>query len=411
MKNQLMPLAFLLIALPGCSGSNGTPHDTTLNPDASIEIRGDAPLDLAVEDSFEDIEGRFDQTSNFDLPPPLDLVTVDAEPGTLELGATCSDDAQCQSGLCLRLSTMAGCTVPCQSMADCSPYGLLCEPLRPGLSACVPPPPGANETCTSNIDCPYPLYCQPLQGGCTLPECTFDADCSDTEQCQQMARRCQPLTCSSTVQCEHPVETCNDGQCGPPECTETSQCPEGQFCHPTQLICDDALPCNEEGECSYYNQVCVDALCIPNLCAAGCTTPGTQCDPATGECGLPCTHNEDCATAMACSSSSGTCYENTPPLAWATLNGNVVGEGKAGESVLIDCTASVDPEGEGLSWRWRVTQVPPESNLLAPTLLATADDTLTFVPDVPGQFFIGCSVQDSGGAMSMESQVALWVLP
>ncbi|MBM4373263.1 MAG: hypothetical protein FJ098_16525 [Deltaproteobacteria bacterium] len=340
-------------------------------------------------------------------PPPDVPPGIDALPGSLGLGQECSEDGQCQSGLCFRVKGASGCTISCASMAECQGYGLLCVALRPELSACVPPP-SASGACASHADCAYPLACRADIQACELPECTWDGDCPAGQECEPASRRCQPSTCVSTVECEHPLEVCDGGACGAPECTTTEQCPAGRFCHPTQLTCQEAPPCNDEGGCNVYNQACVDGMCVPDLCVAACSHAGEQCDPATGECGLPCQGHGDCPAGSACGS-AGLCHVNGAPF--ALLDG-AAGTGSSvpfGEVAALDSSASGDPEGEGLERTWVVNAAPPGSSWDPGDTLDCIGTGCQFLPDMPGQYLLGLRVRDPAGAAGIEAQAGLWV--
>lgn len=328
-------------------------------------------------------------------------VGVDAVPGSLALGENCSADLQCESGLCFSSAAAAGCTIPCASQVECQAYGLLCVQARPNQALCVPPFQGSGANCQDNSDCEHPLYCRLDLGWCELPECTFDQDCPVGKECELSTRECQVLTCVSTYECRNPAQVCKDGACTEPDCRTSDQCGEGSYCHPTQKICSEGLPCNEDGTCSYYNQVCVDALCVPNLCVAECPNAGEQCDPASGKCGPLCPAGT-CPEGSACAD-SGICYQNAPPL--AVITGTSL-EVQVGQSVSLSGADSIDPEGGGLEYQWMILAAPPGSGKGAGTSLGTTV-TASFTPDLPGNFLAGLRVRDSGGLWSVQALIGL----
>jgi len=338
-----------------------------------------------------------------DVPPG-----IDADPGSLELGEECSADGQCASGLCFRVAGASGCTVTCEATADCQAFGLLCVALREGVKACIPPPGSADAACADHSACGYPLVCREDTSWCALPECTWHGDCAAGEECEPASRRCQPTACVSTYECEHPLEVCADGACAAPACTETAQCPPGEFCHPTQLQCQEAPPCNEEGGCNIYNQVCVDEMCVPDLCFAPCSQAGEQCDPATGECGRPCSDHGDCPAGGACGQAAGLCYPNDAPLALLDGAAGTAVDGMVEQPLLLDGAGSADPEGEALEWEWVVAAAPPGAAQGAGAAVDCSTTTCQFVPDSAGQYLLGLRVTDPAGAVSTQAQVGVW---
>ena len=82
---------------------------------------------------------------------------------------TCSSNADCASGYCAELGSLAGdptlsvCSAVCSSrdVQDTCPDGFVCQ-LEDGIYWCAP-------TCTSHADCadnPAHSYCQPTRGVC-----------------------------------------------------------------------------------------------------------------------------------------------------------------------------------------------------------------------------------------------------
>jgi hypothetical protein len=330
---------------------------------------------------------------------------VDAPAGTKPLGDPCDADGECASGLCWITAAAKGCTTPCTAMAQCQANGLLCLPIRPGVSACVPELTAAPDSCAGHQDCPFPLYCRDDLAWCELPECLHDGDCEATETCVTATRRCQVKACTADLQCQLPGQVCTAaGACGPPACTADGDCPAGDICHPVQGTCETPSACDAETPC-YYNATCTDGRCLPNLCYAGCN--GTdQCDPATGACGAACTANADCPSGRACGAASAICYVNTPPLAiLAVAGGGPAATVAVAAPAALSGQASVDPEGEALSWAWSLTDVPPGS-ALTPGPLGTAATAL-LTPDAPGLYGVGLYVTDPGGLTSIQAKGVL----
>jgi hypothetical protein len=396
----------LVVMVSACDGGGAPGGSDTAGPGPDAAPPG---MDTAWpgQDTVEPGDDTAGPAEDTILVPPDVPPGIDADPGSLELGEECSADGQCASGLCFRVAGMSGCTLPCESTTDCQAFGLLCVALREGVRACVLPPPGADASCTSHGDCPYPLVCREDTSWCALPECTWDGDCGPGDECEPGTRRCQPVACVSTYECEHPLEVCADGACGAPACTGTSQCPAGQFCHPTQLQCQEAEPCNDEGSCDVYNQACVGGMCVPDLCLAPCTQAGEQCDPATGTCGAACSDHGDCPAGAACGLAAGLCYPNGIPLALVGGASGLAVDGVAGQAIPLDGAASVDPEGEPLAWAWVVNAAPPGSPQRG-AALDCPGSTCQFIPDLSGQYLLGLRVTDPAGAVSIQAQVGVW---
>ncbi|MFH1531443.1 MAG: hypothetical protein ABIK09_12015 [Pseudomonadota bacterium] len=406
-----MRLRLLLLLLAASSvacggGSSGSGAEDTTGPGADTLIPGYDTL------PGQDGVGPLDDTTGpgADTPrlPPDVPPGIDADPGSLELGEECSADGQCVSGLCFRVAGMSGCTLTCDVTADCQAFGLLCVALREGVRACVPQPVSADASCGSHGACAYPLVCREDTGWCALPECTWSGDCGAGEECEPATRRCQPTVCVSTYECEHPLQVCAGGACGAPACTATDQCPVGHFCHPTQLQCQEAEPCNAEGGCDVYNQACVDGMCVPDLCLAPCTQVGEQCNPATGKCGKPCGDPGDCPAGEACAQAAGLCYSNGAPLALLDGVAGLGVDAAVGQALSLDGDASVDPEGEALTWEWVVNAAPPGSQPGVGAALDCSSTPCQFFPDLAGQYLLGLRVTDPAGAVSTQAQVGVW---
>ena len=393
-KWSLVGGALLLI---GCAGGDGSPHDADINdPIQDVSIHsdnlpaGDAPQGAEV--GLDDDATALPDLPGFELPPPT---------GDKELGEECLQDGDCISQICYSTQTASGCTLECSSQVDCQLYGLICVPLQPGLAACIPPPP-VQLPCNSHADCTYPTTCVTQYGWCDLPECTLDGDCPAGEECEPGTRKCQPASCQSTYECASPVDFCLHDTCGPPDCTVRDDCAPGQICSYAQGICDDALPCNEEGTCNWYNQVCVDGLCEPNLCATPCANEAHVCHPKTGKCGAPCSAPDGCSTGWNCDVAAGVCYENVLPVAVAQI------VALRGNTVTLDGTGSLDPEGLPLTYRWMVLSAPPGA-LQETGIVFCQQPTCSFGP-LPawGLYRIGLWVQDSAGAWSPQAQTTIF---
>jgi hypothetical protein len=401
----LISAATLLIL--GCSTSDS-------QKDADISTSGQDTIlgsDTFLPGEIVDREAN-EQPIDIQLPPDLPKAELPPPTGDKDLGEECLQDGDCLSQLCYSTESASGCTLECTKQVDCQLYGLICLPLRPGLAACIPPPP-VQLPCANHADCTYPTTCVDQYGWCDLPECTLDGDCPDGQECEPGTRECQPTACESTYECASPVDFCLDGTCGPPDCDERSDCAPEQICSYAQGICDDAQPCNEEGACNWYNQACVDGLCEPNLCATPCSNEAHACHPKTGKCGAPCSTPDGCPTGWSCDVAASVCYENIPPVALA----QALGKEGAGSEVLadfggtiqLDGNGSLDPEGLPLTYRWMLLSAPPGATQASGTIFCQ-QPTCNIGPLAWGLYRIGLWVQDSAGGWSAQSQATILVL-
>ena len=406
-----IPFLTLLLFIAACGGGAGSSgsDDTGASHDSAGQSgTGSTMVDDDTDSGVSDLPNSEDGSLPVDLGQDL-TVDPDTGGGDGQLGEPCTGNSDCESALCWSSTVTSGCTMACASQAECQAVGLVCVPFGPGLNACVPAVSG-NTPCQSHGDCVYPTVCVAEFGWCELPECTGDGDCPPEEKCEPAVRKCQVETCVSTYQCENPVEFCLDGTCGPPECEQRSDCSAGEICSKVQGICTDGTAC--EGECSFYNQVCVDGLCEPNLCATPCGTAGYQCNPDTGKCGPPCSGPGQCPAGWGCDASQGVCYENLPPFAVARIQeGNGLVQASVvpnGSTVTLDGTGSSDPEGFALDYLWSVIFVPPgASQGPGTTLCQTSQCQLG--PVVKGRYFVGLSVTDTEGSTSFQDLAVIVV--
>jgi len=266
--------------------------------------------------------------------------------------------------------------------------------------------------CSGHQDCLFPTACIDEFGWCDLPECTWNGDCAQGQECEPGMRQCQPVTCASTYECANPLEFCLAGACSPPDCLTGQDCQESQYCSTTQGICEDAVPCNEEGACNFYNQVCVGGLCHPNLCATPCTNGGHLCNPKTGKCGAPCTTDGQCPAGWGCDSNAGACYENLPPAAVALVDtGMEKLEGVTvppGSTVTLDGSSSFDPEGGALTYQWLLITTPPGATWETGTVFCQ-QMTCPLGPLPAGLYHVGLWVKDAPGATSAQAMAAVHV--
>lgn len=397
-RAAVLVLVVILVTCGGDDVDEGGSNDTT---DTGNQGRDTGRRDSTTEDS------SVADTSQENDP----ITAVDIQVGDGGFGEACTQDSDCTSELCLATQYGDVCTTACDAMTDCELAGLNCVLIRNGVTACAPDQTTLPANCADHSTCPYPYTCQAEFSWCALPECTWDADCGAGEECQPLARRCQPNPCASDVDCEDPTERCVDDACGPPQCTDSEQCDGIDYCHPIQLRCRTPDPCGEEDSCP-YSEACDAGYCYPNLCHAGCDTVGHQCNPLTGDCGASCETNANCPAGQACGTASHICYANEPPFADAVAaagaDGSKAANVSVGQTVQLSGEGSVDPEGEPLSYRWVVNATAAGSSFAIGQELGTSA-TVDITVDQPGVFAVGLWVTDPGGLTSFQDQVALWV--
>lgn len=417
--------------LAGCDGGGGTGDGgagadgaafrpdgagaADLGPDGARDA-GATPEDAAADGGpARDLGG-----GGSDVPMAPDLPAADVPTGSGALGDPCTSGFECQSGLCWANGLTTGCTLACAADADCAPLGGQCRRLAEGpgdavAEGCGPPSMSGNPTCEDHDDCLWPYVCRTDVGWCELPECRYDADCPADRHCDLRSRRCTEDVCTNTIECTFPLDVCLDGACGPPQCAARADCPAGQICARTTGRCEEATPC-PDGECGFYNLVCVDGLCEPNPCGGNGECPGGQtCDPQSG-CYRPCAGAHDCPNGLTCDTGRGRCYQNRPPVAIAGVRrgGAVLAAANVsrGTTVTLDASASVDPDGTALDYRWRLDDAPPGATLaLGAPLPGVLGATPTWQPPGPGRWAVGLVVVDAAGSASQPIVVIVNVLP
>ena len=106
-------------------------------------------------------------------------------------------------------------------------------------------------------------------------------------------------------------------------------------------------------------------------------------------------------------STGGASSTNGAPIANAGVNQlHVLGSG----NVLLDGTASSDPDSDGLTFLWSFSQVPARSNA---TLNTANSDTSSFTPDLVGFYEVQLTVDDGtvSDAITVQIDVAANVAP
>lgn len=336
----------------------------------------------------------------FELPPPL---------GNRMLGEECSQDGDCVDNLCWSTQQASGCTFACSTQQECQAFGLSCLPIRAGVNACVPLP-SDQIPCSGHEDCDWPMVCVGEFSWCDLPECTLDADCPSGKQCEPGVRRCQPVTCQSAYECPNPSHFCLEGVCSKALCTRRDQCPSDSICSYAQGFCAVGTPCNQEGACNFYNQICVDGLCEPNLCATPCANEAHVCLPRTGKCGPPCEAPGQCSSGWACDEVAGACYQSVHPVAVAVEKGTGLPQANlsGAASIVLDGSGSYDRDGPVDAYRWQWVSASTWSWFQTGVDFCF-EATCTIQNPAPGLYQAGLRVRNRAGLWSIQSVVTLFV--
>lgn len=278
--------------------------------------------------------------------------------GNLPLGASCSSNVQCQSGLCW----FGICTARCTFDSQC-PQGYFCDPTT-GTCTCATKPNGF--PCTSSPQCQSGLC---LNGVCTR-RCVRSSDCNFNQVCDNgvcvngqcgsqnacpigyncVSNRCvfaglpDGSPCNQNSQCCSNL--CVNWRCQK-RCVMTTDCPAGYCCNPVSGLCEWLR--KPLGAVCSFDSECLSGFCDPvtRLCSLPCT-PGScpfgwVCDINTRRCvlcrspdGSRCVFDSDCSSGICnlgycgncrvvgcsvinyvCDQGSGRCIKNLLPNGWA----------------------------------------------------------------------------------------------
>jgi hypothetical protein len=221
----LAALPLLVVAAAGCSDT--TTGDGNNLADATNDVGG-SPFDTKLQDG-QDAMADIPQQTSCEFP---------FEPAKGQPGAACSENKDCDNGLCVDGPSGKICTTICTT---CCPTGFFC---------------GQNQIASGD----FAYVCLPRLGALCRP-CTTTTECEDANP----GSRCLDYGASGKF-------------CGA-TCSSTDDCPAGYSCVPD----GDAKQCKlDTGECS-CNQKAIDAAASTSCSVTSSygSCPGTrQCTAA-----------------------------------------------------------------------------------------------------------------------------------
>lgn len=225
-------------------------------------------------------------------------------------GEACEEDRECESSLCDKLPGKAmvcfrRCSVGCNA-------GDVCTPLAVNdRFACVPERPGLCQSCSLNVDCPYPGdKCIEIGGNKVCArDCSFDGVCPSSYRCadatdtngEYVTKQCQPVsgTCECTAATAGQQKPCGESNsfgtcmgvqtCKPPNGYDacSAHVPTSETCNGRDDDCNGQTDENlgdttcGVGECRRTVANCANGA--PQTCIAG--SPNTEiCDDKDNDC-------------------------------------------------------------------------------------------------------------------------------
>ncbi len=260
---------------------------------------------------------------------------VPGAPGTLGVGAGCTDDAECASGACVDPGDgRQRCLAPCFGDAGQCASGEVCTASDGGCGACVPSalfgsPHGLGEECTDDASCRSGrCYVRDGVSEC-VTGCAGGAACPAGFVCESdlcLLDRGQLIGGLCDVDADCAIGICAHsgarGWCTSTDCSG-APCPEGMSCVDLgggTFVCapQRALP----GEGCNADTDCISGACTEHQCSTSCVE-ANDCGP-----GMRCVRTEDGASARClrpAAPGGGTCgcvaagTGSRPGASWASL--------------------------------------------------------------------------------------------
>lgn len=228
-----------------------------------------------------------------------DQATGACVPGSQAVGAACSLDAECKSGLCTPEQTAGSgkqweggyCTQSCSTSAPC-PQGSSCVTYDDGSSYCA-------SACGASSDCRSGYACSGSAKVC-LPDCRQGWSCGTALTCDSVTGSCAGKMLDIGAPCVANAD-CSTGLCTPAQSTSAGTTWSGGYC---TSLCSASAPCAAPTKCVDYSD--------GSSCAAACTTStdcrtGYVCAASVGACLPDCRQGWACGSELACDSATGAC--------------------------------------------------------------------------------------------------------
>jgi hypothetical protein len=256
----------------GSSSSHGADSGADAASDAFMYVPGADSGEDAASDAFRFSDDDAGSGGSNDSGGVLPTFDANADVGTLiPLGGSCTGDASCASGRCVRVSSSAGptCVETCSGTGDCA-AGSYCAQVPGADRVCAPRSTSLCATCTADADCGVLSEVCATAPGDTTRAC--HTDCSH-----------DPTACPTAYSCN--VITTPGG--------------DRSVCVPTVSTCAAATGCTSAATCG-AGQDCCGGVCTRIDSAANCTGCGIRCDMGDGCCGGSCRSLTDTLNCLGC---------------------------------------------------------------------------------------------------------------
>jgi len=308
----------------GTDASDSQASDESASSDSSSETQNDSANDDAdEEDDCGWGEGLNDAGECvprcfFDQCPPgytcdeesglcdLDSETGDTQDTTTDGDGPC-DPENCPDGYTCPEDASSPDCVPiedgdCTGVFGCE-FGETCVD-----GTCVPLGGELVTVCVEDADCPLLMTCQ--VGVCV--GCLDDLMCAGDARCilgvcveadLGPAGDCINMECSEGQSCNWQTGVCE------PNCSEDTDCPDGEFCSAITQFCTPEFRCETDADC--ITGSCVGGVCVgctdDTDCQNGLTCTFGAClpNPVGSD---PCSASECDEATEACDPLDGSCY-------------------------------------------------------------------------------------------------------
>jgi hypothetical protein len=214
-------------------------------------------------------------------PPP---------PPVIDAGPQCTDSSQCDPGEVCDANT--GTCGPCKSTGQCKPHQN-CQPPSPGqANACVYQA-GWGDDCKLNDDCAAALLCK--QGLCVPAN---------------QVTTCPNQQCPSGQRCNRTNLVCEQNS----GCFTDDDCDSTELCNTATHACDPRCTDETAAQVCAADQKCFNGRCAQCGSDSDCSG-GLSCDVTAGRCtnGSTCFSDADCDVPLVCNPVTSQCTQPPPP--------------------------------------------------------------------------------------------------